>query len=50
MKIWRAGFGILVGADLEKDWYFEPGFNVTLETTKGKFWDTFILIFNFEVD
>ena len=40
MKIWRAGFGILVGADLEKDWYFEPGFNVTLETTKGKFWDT----------
>ena len=41
MKIWRAGFGILVGADLEKDWYFEPGFNVTLETTKGKFWDIF---------
>ena len=36
MKVWRASLGILVGANLENDWYFEPGFNVTLETTKGK--------------
>jgi len=35
MKVWRAGLAILAGANLEKDWYFEPGFNVTLETFKG---------------
>ena len=36
MKVWRATLGIFVGANLENDWYFEPGFNVTLETTKGE--------------
>ena len=41
MKVWRAGLAILADANLEKDWYFEPGFNVTLETFKGKFWEMF---------
>ena len=36
MKVWRVGLGILVSANLENDWYFEPGFYVTLETTKGE--------------
>ena len=39
MKLWRAGLSIFVGGNLEKDWYFEPGFNVTLETSKGKYSD-----------
>ena len=37
MKVWRAGLGTFVGANLINDWYFEPGLNVTLETFKGKY-------------
>ena len=40
MKVWRAIVGISAASNLDKDWYFEPGFNVTLETletSKGKY-------------
>ena len=37
MKLWIAGYGLFVIANLENDWYFEPGFDITLETTKGNF-------------
>ena len=37
MKVWTAIVGISAASNLDKDWYFEPGFNVTLETFKGKY-------------
>ena len=37
MKVWTAIVGISAASNLDKDWYFEPGFNVSLETSKGKY-------------